>query len=270
MFSITAKATTSLSALNTKPYEKTIYEEALKYAINSAEPLDKQSFTVTVDGKKLGDLITGQGFSEKDTNICFVSWASADGRITTLIPTIGKDNWEAEVCNRTMAVGVLSGDNEPVSKLAVIYDVQTPNANPFESIIFTLDTEKGVLSLDLALTEEIGTQGSRTLGSLKSAYQKRQQTAPAAPANVVHQVQRITEKEKLVTDPACVEYLQMKDGEPGLTRVDVMEKHGGKCPGDIQIRHRLFSVYVDNKTHQMLSDKDDPEEGTFSLLPDAP
>jgi len=100
MFAITARATTSLSALNTRPYEKPIYEEALKYAINSAVPLDKQSFTVTVDGKKLGDLITGQGLSENGTNICFVSRASTDGRISTLIPTIDKDNWEAEVCNR--------------------------------------------------------------------------------------------------------------------------------------------------------------------------
>lgn len=88
--------------------------------------------------------------------------------------------------------------------------------------------------------------------------------------NVTRQVQRVVGKEKLIINPACVEYVQSKDGEPGLTRVDVMEKHGGKCPGDIHIRHRLFSVYVDDKTHQMLSDKDDPEEGTFSLLPDAP
>ncbi|MGE9551083.1 hypothetical protein ACQPT2_07670 [Erwinia amylovora] len=267
---MTAKATILLSALNTKPYEKPIYEEALKYAINSAVPLDKQSFTVTLDGKKMGDLITGQGFSENDTNICFVGWSSADGRVTTLIPTIGKGDWEAEVCNRTMAVGVLSGGNEPMSKFAVIYDAQTPDANPFESIIFTLDTEKGILSLDQELTEKFATKGNRTLGSLKSEYQKLQQKAPAPPANVTRQVQRVVGKEKLITNPACVEYVQSKDGEPGLTRVDVMEKHGGKCPGDIQIRHRLFSVFVDDKTHQMLSDKDDPEEGTFSLLPDAP
>ncbi|WP_158784718.1 hypothetical protein [Pantoea sp. BAV 3049] len=30
------------------------------------------------------------------------------------------------------------------------------------------------------------------------------------------------------------------------------------------------NVIVDNRTHQMLRDKDSPEEGTFSLLPDAP
>ncbi|WP_232298163.1 hypothetical protein [Erwinia typographi] len=90
-------------------------------------------------------------------------------------------------------------------------------------------------------------------------------SAPAANP-VIKQVKTTVEKEKLVSDPACTDYLFTKDAEKGMDLVDVMEKHGGKCAGDPQIQHRLFSVYVDQKTRQMLSDKDDPEDGNLSLL----
>ncbi len=86
---------------------------------------------------------------------------------------------------------------------------------------------------------------------------------------VVQLVKTTVEKEKLVSNPVCTEYLFTPDAEEGLDRVDVMEKHGGKCGLDPQIQHRLFSVLIDQKTHQMLSDKDDLENGTMALLPPA-
>ena len=84
--------------------------------------------------------------------------------------------------------------------------------------------------------------------------------------SVIKQVKSTVEKEKLVSDPACTDYLFTKDAEKGMDLVDVMEKQGGTCPGDPQVQHRLFSVYVDQKTHQMVSDKDDPKNGNLSLL----
>lgn len=91
---------------------------------------------------------------------------------------------------------------------------------------------------------------------------------PNDPINksVVKSVKNTVEQEKLVTNPECTDYLFSKNAQPGLDLVNVMEKHGGNCPGDPHIQHRLFSVYVDQKTGQMLSDKDDPEDGTLSLL----
>ncbi|HBV38872.1 MAG TPA: hypothetical protein DEF05_04055 [Erwinia sp.] len=83
---------------------------------------------------------------------------------------------------------------------------------------------------------------------------------------VIMQVKTTVEKEKLVTNPACTDYLLTKSAQPGVDLVEVMEKHGGACPGDAQVQHRLFSVYVDQKTKQMASDKDDPEEGNLKLL----
>lgn len=85
-------------------------------------------------------------------------------------------------------------------------------------------------------------------------------------ASAVTQVENTVEKNSLVPDAACVSYLLTEDAEPGLDLVDIVEKHGGDCPGDPETQPRLFSVYVDQKTKQMISDKDDPVEGNFTLL----
>ncbi|WP_233598531.1 hypothetical protein [Erwinia sp. 198] len=90
--------------------------------------------------------------------------------------------------------------------------------------------------------------------------------ATSTAESAVIQVENTVEKNKLVPDAACVNYLITEDAEPGLDLVDVVEKHGGNCPGDPETQPRLFSVYVDQKTKQMISDKDDPVEGDFTLL----
>ncbi|PWW11401.1 hypothetical protein [Mangrovibacter plantisponsor] len=86
--------------------------------------------------------------------------------------------------------------------------------------------------------------------------------------SVISQVKHTVETEKLITNPECTEYLFTANAEPGVDLVDVMEKHGGKCGLDPQVQHRLFSVYVDQKTHQMATDDGDPE-GNLKLLPPA-
>lgn len=266
--SLNASALTLLTPENSKPYANAVREEAAKYSVSNGVPLDKQSFSITSDGKKLGVFISGHGQSEQGAGIYFAAWRAQQGRLTTVIPTIGKENWQGQTCKRTLAVGVLSEENPAEIKIGVIYEVIASGANAFASAIFSVDKAKRTLSLDRDLTSGIGSQPIANLAGLKQWYQGHKPPEATARFNVVQQVQKAVEEQKLVKDPACVEYQQAKDGEPGLTLVDVMEKHGGHCPGDIQIKHRLFSIYVDNVTHQMLTDKDDPEEGTFSLLPD--
>lgn len=82
-------------------------------------------------------------------------------------------------------------------------------------------------------------------------------------------VKKILEHEKLISSPECTDYFYIPDYEPGIDAVDVMEKHGGICPGDPQVQHRLFSVFVDKKTHKMESDidMDDQVNGTRSEFP---
>lgn len=47
-------------------------------------------------------------------------------------------------------------------------------------------------------------------------------------------VKHAVEKNKLLSNPHCVDYQQIESEGSGLTQVDVMEKHGGECPGDLQ------------------------------------
>ncbi|EBY0373019.1 hypothetical protein DUP93_09835 [Salmonella enterica subsp. enterica serovar Toulon] len=79
-------------------------------------------------------------------------------------------------------------------------------------------------------------------------------------------VKKTLEERKLLVSPECTDYLYIPDNEPGVDVVNVIEKHGGSCPGDPQTQPRLFSVSVDKKTHKMESDINDPEDGTFSPL----
>lgn len=85
---------------------------------------------------------------------------------------------------------------------------------------------------------------------------------------VVQLVKKTLEQKKLLASPECTDYLYIPDNEPGIDVVNVVEKHGGDCPGDPQIQHILFSVFVDQKTHKMESDINDPEDGTLSRLPE--
>lgn len=266
LFIFCANASVTLSPVNVSSYQKVFYQEALEAGIQAGAPLEKQSFSLSVDDKTLGMFIAGQGFNEHDDKACFIGWATQPEKIDVLIPTIGKENWEAEVCSRTVAVGVLSKDNESAIKIGVIYDAQSPTAPVKEALIFSVDKEKKVLSLDRALTDQVSTEEATTLSGLRQWYQNQPSPENITLNNVVLQVKKTVESQKLITQPACVNYLLTKDAGPGVDLVDVVEKHGGACSGDPETQPRLFSVYVDQKTKQMMSDKDDPVDGNLSLL----
>ena len=266
LFTLFANASVTLSSVNVSIYQKAFYQEALSSGIQAGEPLEKQSFSLSADDKTLGIFIAGQGLNQHDDKTCFIGWATQPEKIDVLIPTISKENGGAEACNRTVAVGILSKDNEPAVKIGVIYDAQSPTVRVKEAFIFSVDKEKKVLSLDHALTGQLSTEESTTLSDLKQWYQNQPTAENITLNNVVLQVETTVESQKLITQPACVNYLLTKDAEPGVDLVNVVEKHGGACPGDPETQPRLFSVYVDQKTKQMMSDKDDPVEGNLSLL----
>lgn len=167
---VIANAASPLKLVSNRSYEKSIYDEAAKYSINNGVPLDEQTFSVSSNGHKLGVFIAGQGFSDRDTKICFVSWATKPDKVDILIPTIGKDDWEAELCNNTVAVGVLSDEKDPFVKIGVVYDAQSPNANPMESAIFSIDKSTKKMTLDKELTGKIGSEDVATFKELKDLY----------------------------------------------------------------------------------------------------
>jgi len=80
-------------------------------------------------------------------------------------------------------------------------------------------------------------------------------------------VKKIAEQKKLLFSPECTDYLYMPDSEPGIDSVIVVEKHEGNCSGDPGTQPRLFTVNIDQKTHEMTSDINDPDEPVFSAFP---
>ncbi|EBG5295622.1 hypothetical protein EVG59_15465 [Salmonella enterica subsp. enterica serovar Dortmund] len=86
---------------------------------------------------------------------------------------------------------------------------------------------------------------------------------------VAQRVKDIVEQNKLVMEPQCVDYEYLPDDKTGVDIVDVIEKHGGSCPGDPQTAPRIFSVLVNRETHQMVSDIEinDQVNGTYSEFP---
>jgi len=163
-------ADANLTLVTVKSFEKTIYQAAENQSINNGSPVDKQSFLLESSGKKIGYFLAGQGFNQRDDAVCFVAWSTQSPRIANVIPTIGYGNWEAEICNGTKAVGIISAPNEMPLKLAVIYQVQSPNATAAESIVFNVSN--GALALDESLTQRIGAQGATTIKELKALYKK--------------------------------------------------------------------------------------------------
>ncbi len=167
-----ADAGTLLTPVNVRPYEKSIYNESIKHSIEGGTPLEKQSFTLTENGKDVGTFIAGRGFNTHDDNVCFVGWSEKIPAVKTVIPTIGFDDWEAEVCYQTRAVGIISNKNDKNIKIAVIYEAASPNSVANETLIFTVIRPKGDIELDKELTNKIGSSGYKTIKELKDAYLK--------------------------------------------------------------------------------------------------
>lgn len=80
-------------------------------------------------------------------------------------------------------------------------------------------------------------------------------------------VKEIAEQKKLLFSPECTDYLYMPDSEPGIDSVIVVEKHEGNCPGDPGTQPRLFTVNIDQTTHEMTSDINDLVDFEFSAFP---
>ncbi|KKF36023.1 hypothetical protein SY86_12275 [Erwinia tracheiphila] len=87
--------------------------------------------------------------------------------IKIMIPTIGFDNWEAEVCNATKSVGIISNDSDATVKITVIYEATLPNATADEPVIFSVDSSKNAIAIDKVLTSRMGSSMAKTIAELK-------------------------------------------------------------------------------------------------------
>lgn len=165
-------AQTTLHPVSDAIFQKDLYKKASEKAISGGSPVDGQSFNLISKGKTVGSFIAGQGFNAQDADVCFIGWSKSKPGVDTVIPTIGFDNWEAETCNGTKSVGIISTDNDAVTKIAVVYEAASPNATADESIIFSVDNASGEIALDHDLTAKIGSSGAKNLKELKAIYSK--------------------------------------------------------------------------------------------------
>ncbi|GAN86740.1 hypothetical protein LU298_15740 [Komagataeibacter intermedius] len=63
----------------------------------------------------------------------------------------------------------------------------------------------------------------------------------------------------------CLLFVVNGNDPPDATRIDVMEKHSGKCPGDRSTLPRLFTLQIDRVDQQAQTDWQSP--GVFHPLP---
>ncbi|MEN4608509.1 hypothetical protein ACSSTN_10195 [Pantoea agglomerans] len=172
-FPVAAFAQTSLHAVSDRAFQKDLFQKATEKSVQGGTPVDGQTFTLTNKGKVLGTFIAGKGFNAHDDNVCFVGWSEKKPAVKTVIPTIGFGDWEAEVCNATKSVGIVSPDNDPETKIAVIYEAASPNSTADEAIIFSIDNSSNDIEIDKALTQKVGAAGAKTIKELKKKLSEK-------------------------------------------------------------------------------------------------
>lgn len=165
LLSFNALADIKFKPVDFHQFEKPLYYSSVNENILGGTPVQDQVFQIENDGRKIGTFIAGKGFNSNDDNVCFIGWAEGESKVITTIPTIGYGQWEAEVCNETKAVSIISKDNNN-PKIAVIYEASSPNANAWESVIF--DVNHSGLTIDKELTDKFGSQGAKTVNELKA------------------------------------------------------------------------------------------------------
>ena len=94
-------------------------------------------------------------------------------------------------------------------------------------------------------------------------------SAAAQPADdaLVLKIRAALVRDHLAPRPQCLLYRVIRNSDPGIDRVDVSAKHDAACGGDPALDEHVFSVFIDQKTHQMGTDAGDPAGGTIKVLP---
>ncbi len=83
---------------------------------------------------------------------------------------------------------------------------------------------------------------------------------------LVEHLRRLVVRDRLTRDsPDCLLFVINGNDPPDATRMDVMEKHSGSCPGTRGQLPKLFTLKVDRAARSVQSDNGSP--GSFHPLP---
>lgn len=165
MLPFSALASVSLHPMMGEGFNQNVAQAAAQLSLSGASLIEKQVFEVKDKGQKLGTLIAAEGYNQSDNPVCFIAWADKQDAVTAVIPTIGFQQWEAETCFATSAIGVVSR-SEATARVGVIYAAKSPNADATEALVLDLSAEG--IQLNTALTGSASTAGIKTLGALKA------------------------------------------------------------------------------------------------------
>lgn len=165
-------AALKLQSAYPKDVSAELRNQASEYGISDAKAYEKQSFYLLHDGRNVGKLAAGLGRNASGERVCFITWTPTESEQDTLIPTIGFGDFETTTCDDTTSVGLISSGSEDQTRLAIIYEISSPNATAYQSIVLKLDDDKK-LTLDAKLTSEIGADGAKNMSELRKLYARK-------------------------------------------------------------------------------------------------
>ena len=129
-----------------------------------------QSCKITCGGAAVGSFLSGSGEFSNDagakTATCFAAFVPTEGRVS-VVPTIGKGDWEAETCESVKAISTLPASGG-TARIGVLYQASSPNAEPIEPVVFDLGGGSGVLAVDTQATRKASLAGITTVGKLRN------------------------------------------------------------------------------------------------------
>ena len=130
-----------------------------------------QIFTVIQNGKTLGTLIAGKGWSKEIQPVCFIGWSKDGKSIDQFMPTIGQGDWETVGCHKIDSVGLISKKDDQNAKLAVIYTIEASDhyGNDYYVVGFNKSND---IFYDESTTEKFQNSYLKTIADLRKVYQK--------------------------------------------------------------------------------------------------
>lgn len=167
-----ASAAVTLTQSKLSEYNDDIKAEATSNGLSRVELDKRQTFDVIKDGKTLGTLIQGKGWVREVQPVCFIGWSKDGEKINHFIQTIGQGDWETVGCHKVSSVGIISKNDDPDTKIAVIYRVEIMGGYSDAYYIFGLKNSNGSIYYDADVSARFENAYLKTIANLRKAYQK--------------------------------------------------------------------------------------------------
>jgi hypothetical protein len=123
-----------------------------------------QSFRIVDRGRHVATLVAGKGQAPDAVTMRCIMALVQDGR-TTVVPTIGSGNWEAETCGRALATGLIARGNTVL--IGVVYEAASPNTLVREPVVLRWNRKNRTLVPDEALSRRASEMGATTIAAMR-------------------------------------------------------------------------------------------------------